>query len=87
MKDRRPRKLKKLLKKKFAKISAFKMIQAALSSVFAAAQLYAIRSKPIRKDDPNGKTEKALAITDVTLNAANSIQSIMSEKPTTWKEC
>lgn len=88
MKDRRPRKLKKVLKKKFERVFATKMLQSALSSVFAATQLAHIQAMPKEKGiDESIKATKALLITDLIKNSAFHIQSIMKEKPTKWQEC
>lgn len=88
MKDRRPRKLKKVLKKRYQQSISLKIIQSALSSVFAAMQVNIIQSKPIPNSQEGyaHKAEKTLAIVDTVQNAALSITQIMSEKPTNWRE-
>lgn len=79
MKDRRPRKLKKKLKRKYNALFTLKTVRMAICSAFRVAMINSSFGTP--------KTEKALAILETVKDAAFSIQSIMSEKPTTWKEC
>lgn len=82
MKDRRPRKLKKKLKVKYKAVIAMKMVRTAITSAQSAFRVAVINSSFVMP-----KPEKALAILETVKDAAFSIQSIMSEKPTTWKEC
>jgi len=79
---RLPRKLKKKLKLKYKAIIAMKMVRTALTSAQSAFRVAMINSS-----FGTPKPEKALAIMEAVKDAAFSIQSIMSEKPTTWKEC
>jgi hypothetical protein len=82
MKDRRPRKLKKKLKVKYQAVIALKMVRTALTSAQSAFRVAMINSS-----FGTPMPEKALAILETIKDAAFSIQSIMSEKPTSWKEC
>ncbi len=82
MKNRRPRKLKKKLKVKFRAIIDLKNVRMALSSVQAAFRVATISSSL-----GISKSEKALAVLETVSNAGLSIQSIINEKPTSWKEC
>lgn len=82
MKDRRPRKLKKVLKKKFERVTAGKILLTSLVTMGSAFQTAAISGMPGLEIH-----EKALKIVDIVSTCANKISLIMSEKPTTWKEC
>ena len=82
MEDRRPRKLKKKLKVKYQAVIALKMVRTAITSAQSAFRVATISSS-----FGTPMPEKALAILETVKDAAFSIQLIMSEKPTSWKEC
>ena len=82
MKNRRPRKLKKKMKVKFRTVIASKNVRMALSSVQAAFRVATISSSL-----GISKAEKALAVLETVSNAGLSIEAIVKEKPTSWKEC
>lgn len=85
MKNRAPRKAKKQAKKLKAKNDNTVRVKAMLSAAMHAIQLAHISSRPTPTFDSGTVASKALAVVDVTIDAANSMQSIMSEiKP--WQE-
>jgi hypothetical protein len=86
MKDRRPRKLKKLAKKRKDKADALVMVKCAMTSVMSASQLAMVSASPILKENiVEGRIQKALRIVEIAKNSAEIIGKHMSEiKP--WRE-
>lgn len=86
MKDRRPRKLKKQLKKRYVRSIAFRTISTATISAVAAVQTASIMSRPIQKHDPFGKAAKLLNTVEVAMDCAEAISKIMNSGPKNWRE-
>lgn len=85
MKIRAPRKAKKQAKRLKSAHDAMVMVKAAMSVAMHALQVAQISSRPVPRFDSDALPSKALAITEVTIDAAKSMSSIMSEiKP--WQE-
>lgn len=86
MKDRRPRKLKKIAKKRKAAADAFTIVKATMVSAQCAAQLVIVSATPTPHFIPTNVTaaEKALRITEIAINSASAIQRVLSDiKP--WR--
>lgn len=96
MKDRRPRKLKKLLKKRYRKAVALKTMQTALVTVGSAFQIAAIQSIPnfnkgslIPPDlarQPMSPAERAIAVVNLTIDTEKWIAEIINSGPKNWRE-
>lgn len=96
MKDRRPRKLKKTLKRRFAKVQVFRTVQVALTALGSAFQIARIQATPIPKADTLLPPElsrvqmtaiqKAKEVISVSMNTAESISKIMNTGPKNWRE-
>lgn len=84
MKDRRPRKLKKQLKRKFERIIASKIAASALIKANGLSQCAKIQAYSV---DGNQIPIKARAIAETVVNTATAIGNIWKEKPTNWREC
>jgi NADH dehydrogenase FAD-containing subunit len=81
MKQRLPRKAKKRVKKKLKFITGLRMAQTAVVALNARFQVMDIISTPLRD-----KASKALEIANVTVNTAQTVSKILSEKPNHWKD-
>lgn len=93
MKDRRPRKLKKRLKRRFEKVQALRTVQCALVSVGSAFQIAAVSARPIPsflpdelKRGPMTAAEKALECASIAIDTAESISKIWNTGPKNWRE-
>jgi hypothetical protein len=82
MKDRRPRKIKKIAKKRKAVADAVIMAKSAITAMNCAVQLATIRSRPTPVNAL--PVEKALNTAQACVDAANILQAVLSEiKP--WR--
>lgn len=88
MKDRRPRKLKKVLKRRFEKVQAMRTIQTAFVTLGSAMQMAAISSRPIPKfgDAIVSPATKSLACAQLAMETAQKISEIMNTGPKNWRE-
>ena len=88
MKDRRPRKQKKLAKKRKAKADAVVIAECSIAQALAMCQLALINSKPIPRFNgilTDYKEEKMLAIANCIIQDSYSANIIMQQiKP--WRE-
>jgi len=87
MKNRRPRKLKKLAKKRKEAADAFIMAQAGLVAALGSVQLATITSRPRPIDMPPhaALALKSLAVVQSTAHTAQAIGNVMKQiKP--WRE-
>lgn len=83
MKDRRPRKAKKIAKKKKSKVDALVMMQAALTTALHVSQLAIINSTPIMFSEA-AKIEKSIRVVTHTVESARAISNVMKQiKP--WR--
>lgn len=81
MKQRLPRKHKKIAKKKISSLTASRMAQTAMVGAMARVQIMQIVSTPF-----HDKASKAVEIARVTVNTAQTVGKILSEKPNHWKD-
>jgi len=81
MKQRLPRKAKKIAKKKVNHLTASRMARTAAVAVMAQVQITHIASTPFHE-----KASKAIAVANVTIDASQAIGKILSEKPNHWKD-
>lgn len=81
MQDRRPRKLKKTLKRKFEKFQAFRTVQIAVTTMGSAYQMSVIASQPI-----DCAPYKTMATAQLAMTTAQSISKIMNTGPKNWRE-
>jgi hypothetical protein len=86
MKDRRPRKLKKRLKRRYAAASAVRIVRCAMTTAVSLAQTAMIMSRPTQKHDPFGKAAKLLNTAEVAMDCAEAISQIMNSGPKNWRE-
>lgn len=86
MKDRRPRKLKKELKKRYAKTIALKLFKCAMVTAMNASAVACISSRPTWAAAPESGEDKSSVIVDVVVGVAEKIQEIMGESPKDWRE-
>lgn len=89
MKDRRPRKLKKKLKRKFENVQAVKTLHTALVTVGSAMQIAAIASRPIPKfvgEAIVSPVTKSLTCAQLAIETAQKISEIMNSGPKNWRE-
>lgn len=86
MKDRRPRKLKKQLKARYVRAIAFRTVATATISAVAAVQTAMVASRPIRKHDPAGLADKAMATVKIAMDCANTVAGILKSGPKNWRE-
>lgn len=88
MKDRRPRKLKKALKRKFDAHQSFKVAQSALVSALSCAQIAVIASAPVSNIMTPGEPValKSLRCAQVVMETAQQIKNIMNTGPKNWRE-
>lgn len=86
MKDRRPRKLKKQLKKRYDKMIAAKILQTAMTTTMSAIQMALIGAKPIPRYETGGVAVKAVKALETVMDCAQSITSIMNSGPKNWRE-
>lgn len=85
MKDRRPRKIKKQLKKRYASAVALRMAQCALATRMGAVQTAIVASKHVPKHDQAG-IDKALATVKIAMDCANAVAGILKSGPKNWRE-
>jgi hypothetical protein len=81
MKQRLPRKAKKSAKKKLKLLTGMRMAQTAVVALNARFQVMNIISTPF-----HNKASKAIEIANVTVNTAQTVSKILSEKPNHWKD-
>lgn len=84
MKDRRPRKLKKTLKRRFEKVQALRTVQVAMVTMGSALQMAGITARPNRTlaDVPI----KAIRAVQLAIDTKESISKIMNTGPKNWRE-
>lgn len=83
MKDRRPRKLKKIAKKRKAAADALVMFKSATVTMQGAIEMAMISATPV--PIPASIGIKALKVAETAIDTATAIKNIMSEiKP--WRE-
>lgn len=80
MRNRFPRKLKKILKKRYAKVVCMKTVKSSVVAALGVAQVARVNSCLISGH------EKVLKIIEVTKDTAIAVMGIMSESPTNWRE-
>jgi hypothetical protein len=84
MKDRRPRKLKKIAKKRKVAADAFVMVKAAMAMAQGCVQIVIITSSPVPVYGLSSAAERTLRIAMATVDTTHTIHRIMSEiKP--WR--
>ncbi len=99
MKDRRPRKLKKELMRRFEKVQASKMVRTALVTMSSAFQCAVINSRPhpmpsmfegVTENNPlihyTSTASKAIEVAKLAMNTAEAIANILNESPKNWRE-
>lgn len=81
MKNRLPRKRKKEVKKVVAASNAKKTVLSALTMMQSAFQVAAISAQPtpLNGDRNSHITDKALKVSEVTLNASETLANIQNE--------
>jgi hypothetical protein len=80
MKDRRPRKLKKILKARFAKATALRIVQAAIMTTLNICQMASVSALPT--PNPN----KAIAVAQIAIETANALTQVMKSGPQNWRD-
>lgn len=86
MKDRRPRKLKKQLKKRYASACAVRVAQCAMTTAMSAIQTAIVASKPIPKHDQAGLANKAIDTVKIAMDCANTVAGTLKSGPKNWRE-
>jgi len=88
VKDRRPRKRKKELKRKFEKVQASRMVMTALVTASSAFRLATIVAYPRIFNLPPSvfAAEKAIKTIEVTKECTEAIANIMNTGPKNWRE-
>lgn len=88
MKQRLPRKAKKIAKKQVSAMIAFRTLQGSLIAAMAMAQtsIVSAEPRPIEILTSAHVALKALKIAEITSQTANQIGKILSEKPNHWKD-
>ena len=84
MKDRRPRKRKKELKRKFEKVQALRTVQVAVITMEAGLQIAAIAAVPSRI--PTDAALKGLRVAQTAIETQKSIAQVMNTGPKNWRE-
>lgn len=86
MKDRRPRKLKKQLKKRYDSAVALRIVRCALATEMGAVHTAIVASKPIPKHDQAGLANKAIGTVRIAMDSANTVAGILKSGPKNWRE-
>lgn len=86
MKDRRPRKLKKKLKKQYASACAVRVAQCAITTAMSAIHTVIVASKPVSKHDQAGLANKVIGTVKIAMDCANTVAGTLKSGPKNWRE-